>query len=231
MATIEITKNGPYKVSADVKLYREVIVAGEDGVLMAKRVGEIETKDQVENGFYYLCRCGGSKKAPFCSGAHEKNGFEGEETAEREKYEERAEVVDEGPEIALLDDQRCAFARFCHRQRGEVWTLTDESADAENKREALEGAMLCPAGRLTHFDKKTGKMYEKEYEPQIAVVEDPEKGVSAGLYVRGGVQLIGEDGFKYEKRNRYALCRCGHSSNKPFCDASHVGAGYRDEMR
>jgi CDGSH-type Zn-finger protein len=36
-------------------------------------------------------------------------------------------------------------------------------------------------------------------------------------------------GFEtYEVRNRVTLCRCGASTNKPFCDASHVSIGFTD---
>jgi CDGSH-type Zn-finger protein len=40
--------------------------------------------------------------------------------------------------------------------------------------------------------------------------------------VRGGIQLIGADGRSYELRNRMALCRCGRSENKPFCNGAHA---------
>ncbi|HUV31704.1 MAG TPA: CDGSH iron-sulfur domain-containing protein [Acidobacteriota bacterium] len=29
------------------------------------------------------------------------------------------------------------------------------------------------------------------------------------------------------KKGKFALCRCGHSKNKPYCDGSHQAAGFQ----
>ena len=46
--------------------------------------------------------------------------------------------------------------------------------------------------------------------------------------VTGPVRLIDADGgvFEVEADRPVALCRCGHSSTKPFCDASHKDAEF-----
>ena len=76
-------------------------------------------------------------------------------------------------------------------------------------------------GRLVVWDKQ-GKAIEPEFEPSIGLVEDPQEGVMGPIWVRGGILVDSASGTTYEIRNRVTLCRCGKSSNKPFCDSSHV---------
>ena len=77
------------------------------------------------------------------------------------------------------------------------------------------------SGRLLVWD-KDGNPIEPELEPSIELVEDPSKGVSGPLWVRGGIPIESADGTTYEIRNRITLCRCGKSENKPFCDGIHL---------
>lgn len=39
--------------------------------------------------------------------------------------------------------------------------------------------------------------------------------------VKGSVEIINDKGEVMVKKESYALCRCGHSKNKPFCDGAH----------
>jgi CDGSH-type Zn-finger protein len=65
---IEITENGPYKVTGRIEL------VGPGGAPVSLPDG-----DSV-----YLCRCGGSTNKPFCDGTHSAIGFEGAVAAVRE---------------------------------------------------------------------------------------------------------------------------------------------------
>jgi len=44
--------------------------------------------------------------------------------------------------------------------------------------------------------------------------------------VRGELTLRRQNGRELETRRVTALCRCGHSANKPFCDGSHARQGF-----
>lgn len=220
---IKISNAGPYIVSGNVPLSEKIIIPKGRGYEF------IEGRELPQSEEYALCRCGKSKNAPFCDGSHEKAGFIGAETASKDKYEDRAELL-EGSSIDLLDDNRCAFARFCHRENGDVWELTENSGNEENRKEAIQAASDCPAGRLVAMD-KNGEMIEPSYEPSIDIIQDPEKGVSGGIFVKGNIQIESADGHIYETRNRVTLCRCGKSSNKPFCDATHVSIKFSDKQK
>lgn len=46
------------------------------------------------------------------------------------------------------------------------------------------------------------------------------------LVVKGVTSMVDEDGTTYDVKEVMALCRCGGSSTKPFCDGSHRTNGF-----
>ncbi|SFM83278.1 CDGSH iron-sulfur domain-containing protein [Methanolobus profundi] len=51
-----------------------------------------------------------------------------------------------------------------------------------------------------------------------------------GPYIVNGLNvLVNSKGEKLEVQPSIALCRCGSSKNKPFCDGSHIEIGFKDE--
>ena len=222
---ITVTEDGPYLVSGGVPLLRLEIVTNEQGESVAWR--EIERLDVDER--YQLCRCGHSAEKPFCDGIHAEIGFDGAETAGHESLLEQSVSID-GPGITVRDARKlCAEARFCDRGGG-LWNLVEKCDDPEIRALVEEEAMLCPSGRYSVCKSGSDETLEFVFEQSIGLVEDPALGVSGPLFVRGGILIEGADDAAYEVRNRITLCRCGESQNKPFCDGSHIRAGFRDDV-
>ena len=220
---IDVGRDGPYYVSGGVPLERAEIATNAQGESVAWH--RTEQLDAAEA--YSLCRCGRSCTKPYCDLSH-LDGFDGEETAEHDTYFQTAQIVP-GPAMDLLDARKlCAEARFCDRAGG-LWNLIERCDEPEIAALVDEEAALCPSGRYTTTDHETREPHEPELEASIALVEDPKYGVAGPLWVQGGILVVAVDGDPYEVRNRVTLCRCGASKNKPFCDGSHISAGFRDQ--
>ncbi|MDW5563863.1 MAG: CDGSH iron-sulfur domain-containing protein [Methanomassiliicoccus sp.] len=215
-AKIQVCKDGPYLVSGRIPLVREEIVRGPDGNPREwKKVADLTDQEN-----YALCRCGRSNDPPYCDGSH-LAGFDGTETAVRRTRAEEPKLV-KGPGVDLDPNAApCARAQFCHRGGG-IGKLVSESGEEDKRGLAVEVAGQCPAGRLVVYDKATGKPIEPVFEREISVTEDPMRGVSGPLWVKGGVIIEGADGEPYIVRNRVALCRCGQSKRMPLCDGTHI---------
>jgi len=50
---------------------------------------------------------------------------------------------------------------------------------------------------------------------------------NAMLIANGPMSLLRADGSCAATRSKAALCRCGHSGNKPLCDGSHKACGFK----
>jgi CDGSH-type Zn-finger protein len=214
---IKITKDGPYLLYGADKISEKIILTDENGISV--KYGDGKTFE-IKSDPVALCRCGKSKNPPFCDG-HHASGFDGTETASFTPImrQPSAQII-QGPEQSLLDNERyCAFARFCDRG-GRVWNLVMQGGDAANKLAAQE-ANLCPAGRLMMFT-NDGDLLEETSEPKIHTIEDSGLKISGPLWIRGGIRVESADGRSYEVRQKQTLCRCGASSNKPFCNGAHA---------
>jgi len=220
---VTVSRNGPYIVTGNTPLSKQMISADAEGASESWEVGEAIAHRET----YALCRCGASLTKPFCDGAHLRVGFDGTETANREPYDHQAKVLD-GPVLQLSDaESLCAFARFCD-PHGQVWSQVAKTDDPQVQAQFLVQVNACPSGRLVAWDKATGRPVEATLPASIGVVEDPAEGCAGPLWLRGGLAVIAADGFAYEVRNRITLCRCGASRNKPFCDGSHASIAFQD---
>ncbi|MBI4261066.1 MAG: CDGSH iron-sulfur domain-containing protein [Actinobacteria bacterium] len=212
-ARITVTEDGPYRVSGRPPVVPGRIQRSEYGESMDWETGEpIPTGKQ-----FLLCRCGRSKTKPFCDDSH-LEGFDGTETADRRPTAERRHAF-EGGSLTLTDDRPlCAHAAFCERVDNNAWNMVRHGTDEE--RAEVEGIVArCPSGRLELW--REGERVEPDYEPSVVVQRN------GPYWVRGRIPVESADGTAWEVRNRVALCRCGQSRNKPFCDGTHREIGFR----
>ena len=118
----------------------------------------------------------------------------------------------------------CIHVRNCVRGLPQVfdpdrrpWVAVD-AADADRVAEAV---LTCPTGAL-HFRRLDGGAQEQAPDPPSV-----EPRPNGPLFVRGRVQIVDADGRLVREDTRVALCRCGASGNKPFCDGSHRRIGFQ----
>lgn len=114
------------------------------------------------------------------------------------------EVLDsDGKQLEKSDDValcRCGHSRnkpFCDGTHRNV-SFSDDGSFSDDKAEALGGDG-----------------------PLVITVRD-----NAMLIAKGPVTINNADGSCVTTRNKAALCRCGESENKPFCDSSHKCSGF-----
>jgi CDGSH-type Zn-finger protein/uncharacterized Fe-S cluster protein YjdI len=126
-----------------------------------------------------------------------------------------------GKSLTIVNyDGRCIHSRNCVLQRPEVfianapgaWIAAD-AADAETTAATIRS---CPSGALA-YERHDGGL--TEYAPPVNVVRVRENGP---LEFHAALDVAG-----LKAHFRATLCRCGLSGNKPYCDNSHVAAGFQ----
>ena len=203
MATIELRPDGPIAISGPFALKdatgRDIVHA------------EVTVK---------LCRCGGSQNKPFCDGTHRRNGFTGARESDGAKDRVKSYA---GPGITIHDNRSvCVHAAECTKGLPKVFKYGERpwiDPAGASPQQTIELVRKCPSGALSYsVDGQAAK--PEAWPPAVVVMKD-------GPYAVTGVEMAGVPFAQGVPRERFTLCRCGLSKNKPFCDASHIEAGFK----
>ena len=88
-----------------------------------------------------------------------------------------------------------------------------------NAEDVIAAVRSCPTGAL-RYERTDGREPEAEEPTEI------EPRLHGPVYLRGNLRVVDSRGNVLREATRLALCRCGHSQNKPFCDLSHRAADF-----
>ncbi|MFC4454513.1 (4Fe-4S)-binding protein [Deinococcus sonorensis] len=118
------------------------------------------------------------------------------------------------------DAQRCRHVAECVRGLPQVfdpqrrpWIM----AQLAGPEQLAEVVRRCPTGAL-HYTLASGEPEAPATPTTIAPQPD------GPLLIRGDLRIQTPEGERPEVRA--ALCRCGASGNKPYCDGSHARIGW-----
>lgn len=128
--------------------------------------------------------------------------------------------------VVYYQPRLCIHAAECVRGLPEVFDtqkkpwIQPEHAAAQVIAEVIE---RCPSGAL-QYERLDGGAAEAM--PDTLSIQLVPGGP---LYTRGPIVLKDVSGQVIFEGTRAALCRCGASQNKPFCDNSHLQSGFQAE--
>ena len=80
----------------------------------------------------------------------------------------------------------------------------------------------CPSGALSYYMNSEAE----EQAPEIQAESIVEVSPNGPLLVYGNLTVKDKDGIETHKHKVTAFCRCGSSSNKPYCDGTHRKIGF-----
>ena len=124
----------------------------------------------------------------------------------------------------VWDGRLCIHIGECGRAKGELfvggrnpWCVPDLAEEDE----VVDVVERCPSGALTYV-RKDG-VTETPSDRNTVTVSN-----NGPLYFHGELEIKGAPEDMPGVATRAALCRCGQSKNKPFCDNSHESAAFSD---
>ena len=120
----------------------------------------------------------------------------------------------------IWDMPKCIHSERCWRELGSVFRRNERpwvDLEQASKKEIMTQLDRCPSGALSYRIEGQAKSNEMK----ITINEN------GPAILSGSCTITHKDGTTEEREGNTALCRCGASANKPFCDGSHKQAEFK----
>lgn len=156
-----------------------------------------------------------------------------------------------GDATIVWDPEKCVHSASCFRKLPQVFNPRVKpwiKPDAAAPEEIIAVVQACPSGALSMLKSQPQATIDQHTEEDAAPLDVPitvtniastpvltegagtisqtvtvvEVSKNGPLLIKGALELKFPDGTVKERSNVTALCRCGQSKSKPFCDGSHV---------
>lgn len=201
--------------------------------------GALEIKDHLGRALEHdavtaLCRCGKSASKPRCDAACIRTGFD--DAKKPERVPDRRDTY-AGQQVTVYDNRGiCQHSGFCTERLPGVFHAGSEpfvTPSGGRMDEIVRAVRDCPSGALSFAVDGTEARSQADWggrrPPTVLISRD-------GPYrLTGGVEIVDDKGAPIERAQgasveHAALCRCGHSQNKPFCSGMHYYVDFHDPV-
>ncbi len=127
----------------------------------------------------------------------------------------------------------CIHSTLCWKGLIEVFNPRERpwvKMDGASTEQIISQVRKCPSGALSYFMNDT----KADEQPATAVVAEAanitriEVAAQGPYLIKTECVIVHANGVEETKTGAVALCRCGASGNKPYCDGSHRKIGFKD---
>jgi uncharacterized Fe-S cluster protein YjdI len=129
-----------------------------------------------------------------------------------------------GEVTVVWKPETCIHSRICWTELKEVFDPTQRpwvKMDGATTERIIEQVRKCPSGALSYFMNNESAASETTVTAEKAEIVNIEIRPDGPIVVNTDCHITHSNGEVEIKKGKTSLCRCGASSNKPYCDGSH----------
>ena len=125
----------------------------------------------------------------------------------------------------------CIHSTLCWKGLIEVFNPKEKpwiKIDCAATERIIEQVRKCPSGALSYYlnTETTADGTPDKVVAEAANIMKVEVTANGPYLIKTECLIVHSDGRKETKTGTVALCRCGASGNKPYCDGSHRKVGF-----